>query len=150
MNSSETAIANLLYRYAEMIDAGRFEELADELFSHAEFVVAPPPSPAIDGRAMARLIARTTIRHADGTPRTRHVVTNPIVDVDEGTGTASCRSCYTVFQQTETLPLQAIVAGRYHDHFRRVDGEWRFSQRDYTMIDMVGDISQHLRIEPPA
>jgi hypothetical protein len=148
VTSSEVAVTNVLYRYAEMIDSGRFEELGDGLFAHAEFIVAPPPASRLDGRAMSRLLVATTIRHADGTPRTKHVLTNPIVEVDEEAGTATCRSYYTVLQQTETLPLQPIVAGRYHDHFARIDGEWCFTQRDYTMLDLIGDISQHLRMDP--
>lgn len=147
MTSSEAAITNVLYRYAEMVDAGRFEDLAGELFAHAEFIVAPPPARRIDGAAMAGLMVATTIRHGDGTPRTRHVITNPIVEVDEQAGTATCRSYYTVLQQTETLPLQPVVAGRYHDRFARIAGEWCFTERDYTMIDMVGDVSQHLRMQ---
>lgn len=149
MTSSEAAITNLLYRYGEMVDSGRFEELADEMFAHAEFIVAPPPAKRLDGRAMARLLVGTTIRYPDGTPRTKHVLTNPIVEVNESAGTAACRSYYTVLQQTDTLPLQPIVSGRYHDRFRRIEGEWWFTERDYTMVDLVGDISQHLRIGLP-
>lgn len=149
VTSSEAAITNLLYRYAEMVDGGRFEELAAELFAHARFVIAPAPADLIDGPAMAQLIAATTIRYEDGTPRTKHVITNPILAVDEKAGVASCRSYYTVYQQTPSLPLQPVVAGRYHDSFARIEGEWCFTLRDYTMIDMVGDTSQHLRIEPP-
>jgi 3-phenylpropionate/cinnamic acid dioxygenase small subunit len=98
------------------------------------------------------LICRTTIRHSDGTPRTKHVVTNPIIEVDEGQGTATCRSNYVVFQQTDTLPFQAIVAGRYRDKFVRSGEDWHFTERDYSLVDMVGDISQHLRMDlrPPA
>lgn len=149
MTSSEAAITNLLYRYAEMVDEGRFEQLAPELFAHARFVIAPEPAELIDGAAMARLIASTTIRYEDGTPRTKHVITNPILSVDEKGGVASCRSYYTVFQQTPTLPMQPVVSGRYRDSFARIEGEWCFTLRDYTLIDMVGDTSQHLRIEPP-
>ena len=150
MTSSEAAITNLLYRYAEMVDSGLFEELAGELFAHARFVVAPAPAEPVDGETMAQLIVSTTIRYEDGTPRTKHVITNPIVAVDEKAGIASCRSYYTVFQQTPTLPLQPVVAGRYRDSFARIEGEWCFTLRDYTLIDMVGDISQHLRIQPPS
>ncbi|HMC39629.1 MAG TPA: nuclear transport factor 2 family protein [Acidimicrobiales bacterium] len=150
MTSSEVAITNLLYRYAETIDSGRFEELAEDLFATAEFIVAPPPARRLSGPEMARLIASTTIRHADGTPRTKHVVSNPIVEIDEQEGVARCRSYYTVFQKTDALSLQPIVAGRYDDRFRRIDGEWRFAERDYTMIDMMGDVRQHLRMDPTA
>ena len=59
-------------------------------------------------------------------------------------GRASCRSVYTVFQQTPELPLQAIASGRYHDTFERVEGIWRFATRDYSMLDYIGDLSQHL------
>jgi SnoaL-like domain len=55
------------------------------------------------------------------------VITNPIIEVDETAGTASCRSYYTVIQQTDDLPLQVIVAGRYHDQFLLVDGRWRYA-----------------------
>lgn len=149
MTSSEAAITNLLYRYAEMVDAGQFEQLAEELFAHARFIVLPEPAEPVDGTAMASLMVATTIRYEDGTPRTKHVITNPILTVDDEAGVASCRSYYTVFQQTPTLPLQPVVAGRYHDSFARIEGAWQFTLRDYTLMDMVGDTSQHLRIQPP-
>ncbi len=82
--------------------------------------------------------------YPDGTPRTKHVVTNPIIEVDAAAGTATCRSYYTVFQQAGDFALQPIVAGRYHDQFERVDGKWRFVFRDYSMMDMIGDVSHHL------
>ena len=108
MTAAEVAVTNVLYRYAEMIDAGRFEDMADDLFRHAKFVIAPPPADPLDGNAMARLLVATTMRHEDGTPRTKHVITNPIVEVDEEAGTARCRSYYTVLQRTETLPLHGV------------------------------------------
>ena len=60
------------------------------------------------------------VLHPDGTPRTKHVTTNPIIEVDDAE-TASCRSYYTVLQQTDELPLQTIVTGRYHDRFECVE-----------------------------
>jgi hypothetical protein len=36
------------------------------------------------------------------------------------------------------LPLQTIVTGRHHHRFARVDGHWRYTDRDLTLIDMVG------------
>jgi len=141
----EVAICNLLYRYAELMDGGRFEEIISELFADTHFVVGPEGTPKLDGAGMLAVLDRMTIRHADGTPRTKHVITNPIVEVDQRAGTATCRSYYTVFQQTDTLALQPIVSGRYHDGFERVGGAWRFAERDYTLVDMVGDVSQHLR-----
>ena len=79
----------------------------------------------------------------DGTPRTRHVTTNLIIDVDEEAGTGTCRSYVTVFQQTDDFPLQPVYQNRYEDRFERVDGTWRFEHR--RMCDhRPGDTSRHL------
>src|ERR1700722_3446836 len=39
------------------------------------------------------------ILYADGTPRTRHLVTNTIIEVDESAGRATARSYNTTLQQ---------------------------------------------------
>jgi 3-phenylpropionate/cinnamic acid dioxygenase small subunit len=140
---AETQIANLLYRYAECIDAGDLPGAA-ALFEHARIRIGGPDTDTIDAARLLAIWQSLIVLHPDGTPRTKHVTTNPIIDIDEDAGTASCRSYYTVLQQTDEMPLQVIVAGRYHDRFERVDGRWRFSYRDLTLIDMVGDISRHL------
>jgi hypothetical protein len=67
-----------------------------------------------------------------------------ILEVDEEAGTAAARSYFSVLQQVGDGPLQAIVAGRYHDRFERVDGAWRFSERRI-FVDLTGDLSHHLR-----
>jgi len=142
---AEAQIANLLYRYAECIDTGDLAGAA-ELFAHARIRVGGP-DPSHDTVDANRLLGiwKSLIRlYPDGTPRTKHVVSNPIIHVDEPAGTADCRSYYTVLQQTDELPLQTIVTGRYHDRFERVDGQWRYCYRDLTLIDMVGDVSHHL------
>jgi len=82
--------------------------------------------------------------HADGTPRTKHVTTNVIVEIDDAAGTATARSYFTVFQRTDAVPLQAIVAGRYHDRFARAGEGWRFTDR-LIYMDLVGDLHDHLR-----
>src|ERR1700751_6175113 len=138
---AETQITNLLYRYAECIDTGDLDGAA-ELFGHARIRVGAEET--IEAAQLLRIWKSLIVLHADGTPRTKHVTTNAIVEVDDDAGTASCRSYYTVLQQTEELPLQTIVTGRYHDRFERVEGQWRFCSRDLTLIDMVGDVSHHL------
>ncbi|MFA5495807.1 MAG: nuclear transport factor 2 family protein [Porticoccaceae bacterium] len=141
-NDSAVAIYNLLYRYAELIDSGELE-LAADLFRHARIKVrhAGEPIGADDLLGIWRRLIRI---YPCGTPRTRHLVSNIILEVDEDAGRAKTRSCYTVYQAIEDLPLQLIAAGRYHDEFEWVDGNWRFCYRDYSLLDMVGDMSAHL------
>ncbi|MDE2437422.1 MAG: nuclear transport factor 2 family protein [Sphingomonadales bacterium] len=145
--SAATAITNLLYLYAERIDAGDFEGAA-ALFTGARVKLAGGQE--IDGADLVGQWRDWVRVYPCGTPRTKHVVTNAIVEVDEAAGTATSRSYYTVFQQTEILPLQPICTGRYHDSFVREDGRWRFATRDYSLIDYVGDLSQHLKLSVPA
>lgn len=145
MADAAREIENLLYTYAERIDAGDLEGLA-ELFTHGRILPSPSGSrtSAVEGRegvlAMYRAVTRL---YADGTPRTRHVTTNAIIEVDDPAGTATARSSYTVLQQTDALPLQPIICGRYHDTFERLDGRWWFATRTM-FVDLVGDLSQHL------
>jgi len=140
--SAQTEITNLLYRYAEYMDNGDVAGAAS-LFEHAELRLGEDDT--VDAAGMRAFWTNLVIVYPGGTPRTKHLITNPIVEVDEDAGTATCRSYYTVLQQTDDLPLQAIVSGHYDDKFERVDGQWRFCYRDYTGIDLVGDLSHHLR-----
>lgn len=145
MTTSESQILNLLYQYAEYIDTGDLSG-AEKLFSHARVRVLGEKADADGTSDAARLRAmweRFQFRYADGTPRTKHVIVNPIVEVDEAAGTATIRSVYVVFQAVEGFPLQPIIIGRYHDSFARVGGVWRFSFRDYPPADLIGDTSRH-------
>jgi len=139
--SSATAITNLLYRYAELIDSGDLAGTA-ALFASARVKLGEQ---WLEGAEPMEALWRKTVRiYPCGTPRTKHVITNPIVEIDEDAGTATCRSYYTVIQATDELPLQVICAGRYHDGFVREDGVWRFSTRNYSLFDLAGDMSAHL------
>ena len=141
MASSEVEIANLVYRYAECIDGGDFEAAAG-LFAHARIKTAIGELGPAEVLSMWR---DSIIVYEDGTPRTKHVITNPIIEVDEDAGRGTCRTYYTVMQQVGDGPLQPVICGRYHDRFERVDGRWRFAHRDYSLHDLPGDMSRHSR-----
>ena len=143
MVSSETAIANLVYRYAEIIDSGDLEGAA-ELFRHARVYMGPELG-EVGHETVLEMWRKSFIFYEGGSPRCKHVITNPIIEVDEEAGTGSCRTYYTVMQQAGDGPLQAVICGRYHDRFARVDGVWRFSHRDYSLHDLPGDLSRHSR-----
>ncbi|CQD06221.1 small subunit of phenylpropionate dioxygenase [Mycolicibacterium conceptionense] len=97
-------VAELLYRYAELIDAGDFDGVG-ELLGRATF--GGPASGSVAGaRTIAKLFAHTTRRFPDhgNTPRTRHLVLNPIIDIDGERATS--RSTFCVVQKTDTVALQ--------------------------------------------
>lgn len=145
MVDSAREIENLLYTYAERIDAGDLEGVAD-LFAHGRVMAGPDATreARFEGREAVLGMYRAAVRlHEDGTPRTKHVTTNAIIEVNDDAGTGTARSHYTVLQQTDDLPLQPIVAGHYDDTFRRIDGRWWFDTR-IMFVDLVGDLSHHL------
>ncbi len=150
--ASAEEIRRLMYRYAELVDAARFDEVG-ELFAHAR-ITAGNGEDEGDGDlevaagrdAVADLYRNTNKVHPDGTLRTRHLTTNVSVEVDVERDEASARSTFVVLQAAERVPLQPIVAGRYRDRFERVDGAWRFAER-CMLVDAVGDVSEHLTID---
>jgi ketosteroid isomerase-like protein len=137
------SITKLIYTYAERIDLGDFAGVG-ELFDHATLTFEGFGD-AVSGReAIEALFGRTTRRFEDGTPRTKHVMTNLIVDLDEGGETASSRSYFTVLQAVPgELALQPVIAGRYRHRYRRFEGEWRVTAM-HIIIDLLGDLSSHM------
>jgi 3-phenylpropionate/cinnamic acid dioxygenase small subunit len=137
------AIQTLLVTYADHVDAGRLADAA-ALFEHATYRVVrddvPDPVHAQGSAEVEQFFAITRL-YPDGTPRTKHVITN--VDIRLDYDTASSRCTVTVFQQTDVLPLQPIASGHYLDRFERVDGVWRFAERQLKNF-LYGDRSQHV------
>jgi SnoaL-like domain len=147
--TSSRDIENLIASYAFLVDDGEFAELGD-LLGDAEFSLNG--GPVIKGRDAIEKFARDTLlTYDDGTPRTRHVTTNIIIEAGEEAGeeedSAVSRSYYTVFQSLPGFPLQAIASGRYQDRFQRQNGQWRFTRRIVT-TSLTGDTSHHVRSRP--
>lgn len=136
------AIQNLIYRYCDRLDRGDFEGVA-RLFEHAALHVPALDEPLRGVPAIAALYQQFTRLYPDsGTPKTRHVTSNVMIEPD-GENAARAQSYVLVHQATEQLPLQPIIGGRYYDSFERVQGVWRFSERRME-IDLFGDLSAHL------
>lgn len=143
MSENREAITDLIHRYAELIDAGDFDGVG-RLLGRAAF--GGPRTPTVTGpENIAVLFGMTTRRFECGTPRTRHLVLNPIVEVDGDNATA--RSTFCVVQATERVPLQPIVVGRYYDTFARDRHGWHFTER-IADVEMVGDVTDHLLVDP--
>lgn len=144
---SRQRIEELLYAYAERLDAGDFVGVG-ALFADGEIRAAGDGPPIRGAEAVQQVYAATVRLYGDGTPRTKHVTSNVMLQLDEAGGTATARSYFTVLQQLEDFPLQVIVAGRYHDTFARVDSVWRFKVRGM-YVDLQGDLGRHLLVELP-
>jgi 3-phenylpropionate/cinnamic acid dioxygenase small subunit len=143
MADARESIRNLLGRYCALMDAGDFDGLAN-LFADGRLSDEHGTVFATGAAEIATMWHAQTILH-DGSPRTRHVTANTVIDVDTTAGTATAHSSYVVFQATKEMSLQPIISGRYLDRFA-CDEEttWRWDERSYA-VDHVGDLSSHLR-----
>jgi hypothetical protein len=146
MTDSAIDITNLIYSYAELLDAGNLDAVAG-LFTHGRICGmedGPPETVFAGATGVRRMYDMATRLYEDGTPKTKHNTSNVWLEIDEAEGTARSRSYYCVTQATPDLPLQVIVTGHYKDTFQRVDDQWWFDTR-IMFVDQVGDVSQHLK-----
>ncbi|WP_422745781.1 nuclear transport factor 2 family protein [Mycobacterium sp. WMMD1722] len=146
MSDAAREIENLVYTYAERIDAGDLDGVA-ALFAHGRIcgMADGPPETVFEGTTRVRQMYDMATRiYDDGTPKTKHFTTNVRLEVNESAGTASGNAYYCVTQATPELPLQVIVTGHYRDTFHRLDGAWWFDTR-IMFVDQIGDTSHHLK-----
>jgi len=140
MNDSVQELTNKIFRYCELFDTGDFEAFAEQ-FTHGRWFVADP------GPEGVLAFIRDVVLTYDGLPRTKHVTTNLAIEVDDDDKHATASSYITVFQAVDDLPLQPIFMGRYKDIFEKIDGEWRWLERN-VIPDLYGDTSRHTRPRP--
>lgn len=133
------AIPNLLHTYAMRFDDGDFSGAA-ALFDKGNVIVG---GQHIAGRTAILALWQEWVKTYDGKPLTRHLVTNPIIELDDCGDAAVCQSQWTVLQAAPGFPLQIVATGRYHDRFHRDAEGWHFVTREYLETDLVGDSSAH-------
>jgi 3-phenylpropionate/cinnamic acid dioxygenase small subunit len=142
MSDDVDAIKNLIYSYAELLDTGDLEQLG-RLFDRATLRMHGSGD-ALRGAQAVQQFLETAVQLHDGIPSTKHMITNVSVEVDDDRMSATARSYYTALQARPELPLQPILAGRWHDRFERSGGQWRFADR-LIYTDLVGDLRFHLK-----
>jgi hypothetical protein len=133
-------IEALVYGYAERIDAGDMDGVVD-LFARATWR-STLTGQVLRERAEVKAVY-DRIALYDGSPRTKHLITNLVVDIDGASATGRCS--FSVLQGVVPgEPLEVVVAGRYFDRFERGPDGWRFADRLF-VLDLGGDQSQHFR-----
>ena len=133
--SAQKEITDLMNLYCTAIDSGDLKTFG-KLFATASWVA--------EGRVPGPNSMNNMILYEDGTPRTKHVITNLTLDIDETAGTASGHCYVTVYQQTSDFPLQAIFVGEYYDTFSRSAQDWAFTRREIRN-SLIGNMRAHLK-----
>lgn len=141
-----TAIENLMFVYAERIDAGDFKGLA-ALFSKARMIGPKGNVQGTGSEEIEKIYLRATQVYEDGTPMTQHVTTNLILEIAPDGRSAATRSRFSVLQAVPGFPLQCILTGYYEDRFAYTDADgWHFTERRMKP-KLAGDLSRHLKYE---
>lgn len=116
------AIKRLKARYCHLVDASRWDELADLFTEDAicdyAFFGSFEGRDRIVNKFFRELVSSASSFNA-------HMVHNPVIDVR---GDTASGTWYLTAHTTIQPANQAVwVMGIYHDEFRRVAGEWRLS-----------------------
>jgi hypothetical protein len=136
-------IVALINRYAELLDGGRLDEVA-ALFDRATWRAALTGA-VLSTPEQVRAVYANVILYDDGTPRTRHLMTNITVEVGDDGAEATSRCYFTVLQGVVPgEPIQTILSGRYVDRFAKGPDGWHFTDRLFH-ADLIGDQSRHFR-----
>lgn len=139
--SNEQQINNLIARYTHYVDQAKFDKVGD-LFANGKI---KSPGTVMEGKdGVVSQLSKNLQVYADGTLRTAHLTTNTVLDIQEDANEATAVSYLTILQADAErgLSLQPIAVGRYHDTFKRVNGNWEFSVREL-IITLAGDLSHH-------
>jgi len=144
-------IEGIIFRYAELLDAGDLEGLA-ALFARG--AIRPAVGEPVRGADEVLSLHTRLVKFYDDdenlvpyqrgqcTPRTRHLTTNLIFEFDNAVMEASVRSLFTVYQ-TLGGRSEILGGGRYVDRFLRTLQGWHLDEREI-IIEHSGDMSRHL------
>lgn len=139
MTSDVHEITNLYGRYGELLNLGRIDELG-ELFRYGSIGV-DGATERWQGTDEIASMYRESVHFGDKLPDTLLFTSNLQIEVDGDT--AKGKAYFAALHAMEGAVVP-VVAGRYHDEFRRIDGTWWFGHR-LMFTDLIGDVSSHLR-----
>ncbi len=133
-------IRNLIFRYAETIDAGDVDAYS-ALFARATFRIGGTSLVFEGAEAVAKAARRGLVWYPEGLC-TKHLMANVIVEVADDEQTASARAYGVVLQARPDFPLQVVQTALYRDRFERDDAGWYWVDHE-SMHDLMGDVSHH-------
>jgi hypothetical protein len=130
---ARNAIADLVYRYAQLVREGRGAECGPLFTDDAVFEVREAAAFAAQSyRTRSTLAGRDAIvayveRSAGPQARVCPLIHNLVIRVDGAEAVAHC------VMTALLLPSGLSMLGAYHDTFRRED-RWRFRSRIFTIV----------------
>ena len=116
-----------MYRYAELLDGGDVEGLV-AMFSRATWRSAATGTVLRTAEELRAVYSALVPTH--GPIRTRHLMHNLIIEMDDGAADASARCSYTVLEgDAPGAPVRILLVGRYEDTYARDADGWYLTDR---------------------
>ena len=133
------ALADLVNRYAALVDSGSYSEVADLFTEHGELVAPEPPDTLLPSKRLSgrEEIVRELSRLGDF-PVTVHELVGMVFDPGENPGYArgriTCVAHHLMHKGDRSTDLTWRL--RYSDTYRRTTGAWRIERREIR-IDVI-------------
>ena len=133
------ALADLVNRYAALVDSGSYSEVADLFTEHGELVAPEPPDTLLPSKRLSGRdeIVRELSRLGDF-PVTVHELVGMVFDSGENPGYAhgriTCVAHHLMRKGDNGTDLTWRL--RYGDTYRRTTGAWRIERREIR-IDVI-------------
>ena len=149
-NDDRVLILDLINRYGATHDFGSPDEYADLFTADAEISVGSGPA-IVKGREGLIAQAKRDHERFGGAPGPdgksssimRHLISNAQVTLT-GSDTADGQSYVTTIVQKGDIGPAILSVGRYEDHFRKQNGQWRIFQRRIIMDFGNSDLAKKL------
>jgi hypothetical protein len=146
MNDAYESIRKLCFTYTFALDEGDFERVAEVLAAaELRMVWREFDDRTVTGREEIRDFYADQVLTYDRNPRTRHVISNQLIEIDEAAATATSRAYFTLLQAPADGGFALVGGGQYHDGFAKRDGVWEF-RRKTIQVDYLNDPTQHFLI----
>ena len=127
----ERAILRAMHEYAHAMDSGNEQAWVDAFTTSAVFDVIE----VVGGRRVHREdghgdLAAYVAAYPKPPEFRKHVVVDPVIDVDLDAGRAHIESYWLLFQRDDNDGRPLVVAfGHYHDTMVKHDGRWLIEER---------------------
>jgi uncharacterized protein (TIGR02246 family) len=138
--STTDQIREVLARYCQFCDDGRFDEFAQLFTESAQFAVMGTVHEGRDAIVAFMSAAQPPER------RGKHMTSNTVIELDVSGAAATVFTDYVFVGRRKDGSFALTSVGRYHDRMRRdADGRWRISRREIVFLgDAVADVVQPL------
>jgi hypothetical protein len=140
---SQRDIERMIYQVGYALEVGDFQLVGDIMGEATMGGDLPGRKIHHGGDEIRDTYTRTNIVYPGRGRASKEIYHNILVEIDLDEGTAKSVTAFTVAHQPPDEAFELIVAGKYEDEWRRVDGQWHWEDR-YVIVQYKGNLDTHM------